>query len=91
MLPWYYFRIVWCGILILGLFLSATWIFVLLLVNKYGINSGVTEWVFMAVALGLVNKLFLSKKNTIFNLFVYLLGVIHDSLLLVNCHSKPGE
>ena len=47
-------RFVWFGLLLLLLLLGLAWVFAVLLVNVYGIDSVVTGWIFMAACIALV-------------------------------------
>ena len=51
---YFYFRLIWASILISVTFLAAAWVFALLLVNVYGLDSSVLGWIFMAASIILV-------------------------------------
>lgn len=50
-------RFVWLGLLTLLALLSLTWIFALLLVNVYGIDSTIAGWIFMGACIALVRNM----------------------------------
>lgn len=47
-------RLIWGSVCLFVIFLAASWVFALLLVNVYGIDSGIVGWVFMVASILLV-------------------------------------
>ena len=50
------FRFMWFGELLLLALLSLTWVFSVLLVNVYGLDSVITGWIFMGACIALVSQ-----------------------------------
>ena len=58
----------WSSTIFLTLLLGATWVFAMLMVNFYGLDSATLGWIFLGVSAALVsyapwNDLFVSKYN----------------------------
>lgn len=71
------FRLIWASVCIFLFFLAAIWVFALLLVNVFGIDSNILGWVFMVASITLV-------KNTITQLHYEIITII-----IVECVDVP--
>ena len=82
------FRWLWCSNTLFIILLSFSWVFAMLYVNVYALDSVVLGWMFMACSTCLVSCVINSSMHWYYDYPPYMSGYIH---LCVWDHCSPHE